>query len=78
MQFLLFDVSATLVFLVGYLAVVALQQRRTLAAVAATSRAPRAAPRPATPGERPGPPQAQKERPTEPCCREWPRLSAPR
>jgi hypothetical protein len=74
MQFLLFDVSATLVFLVGYLAVVALQQRRTLTAVAVTSRAPRAAP----PGERPRPPQAQKERPTEPCCREWPRLSAPR
>ena len=30
MQFVLFDVSATLVFLVGYLAVVALQRRRAL------------------------------------------------
>lgn len=49
MQFLLFDVSATLVFLAGYLAVAA-----------------------------PKPPEAQKERPTEQCCREWPRLSAPR
>ena len=28
MQFLLFDVTATLVFLAGYLAVVALRQRR--------------------------------------------------
>jgi hypothetical protein len=78
MQFLLFDVSATLVFLVGYLAVVALQRRRTLAVVAAMSRAPRGALLPAAPRERPKPRAAQSERPTEPCCREWPRLSAPR
>ena len=30
MQFLLFDFSATLVFLFGYLAVAAMRQRRTL------------------------------------------------
>ena len=78
MQFLLFDVSATLVFLSGYLAVVALQRRQTLAAVAAMSRAPPGTPLPATPRERPSPREAQKERPTQQCCREWPRLSAPR
>ena len=76
MQFLLFDVSATLVFLLGYLAVVALQRRP--AVVAAMSDAPRGAQLPATPRERPKPREAQKQRPAEPCCREWPRLSAPR
>ena len=35
MQFLLFDVTATLVFLVGYRTVVALQRRRAPAGVAA-------------------------------------------
>jgi len=77
-QFLLFDFSATLVFLLGYLAVAALQRRRTLAVVAAMSRAPRGTQLPAIPRERPKPREAQKERPTQPCCREWPRLSAPR
>jgi hypothetical protein len=77
MQFLLFDVSATLVFLVGYLAVVALQERRTLAMVTMSS-APRGAELPAKPTERPEPRAAQEERRAEPCCREWPRLSAPR
>lgn len=78
MQFLLFDVSATLVFLAGYLAVLALQRRRTLAVAAASDRAPRGAQLPAAPRERPKPREAQKERPRGPCCREWPRLSAPR
>ena len=78
MQFLLFDFTATLVFLLGYLAVAALQRRRTLAVTAATSRAPRGVQLAATPRERPKPREARKERPTEPGCRDWPRLSAPR
>ena len=77
MQFLLFDVSATLVFLFGYLGVVALQRRPTLA-VAATGGTPRGVRLPEAPRERPRPQDAQTERPTAQCCREWPRLSAPR
>lgn len=78
MQFLLFDVSATLVFLLGYVAVTALQRRRTPAVMAATSRAPFGAQLPAAPRENRERDETRKERPTEPCCREWPRLSAPR
>jgi len=40
-QFVLFDVSATLVFLVGYLAVVALQRRRALRVAMGSGRTPR-------------------------------------
>jgi hypothetical protein len=73
-QFLLFDVSATLVFLAGYLAVVALHERRTVGVMAAMSGAQvPTAPR----GER-KPKETPKAPATEPCCREWPRLSAPR
>jgi hypothetical protein len=70
-QFLLFDVSVTLVFLVGYVGIVALQRRRALAAPGA------ALPAPARDGGKPA--QApQQERPATQCCQEWPRLSAPR
>jgi hypothetical protein len=40
-QFVLFDVSATLVFLVGYLAVVALQRRRALPVAMGSGQTPR-------------------------------------
>jgi hypothetical protein len=63
-QFVLFDVTATLVFLVGYLALVALQRRRTPAVATATSTASRTA--------------SREPRPTIPPRREWPRLSYPR
>ena len=81
MQFLLFDVSATLTFLLGYLAVVALQRRRMLAVWMAAGRVPNTPhgaelAAPARQGPRPD--GTPKERVTEPCCREWPRLSAPR
>ena len=81
MQFLLFDVSATLTFLLGYLAVVALQRRRIPAVAMAAGHAPgapRAALLPASVREDRNPSAAAKERAAEPCCREWPRLSAPR
>lgn len=81
MQFLLFDVSATLVFLCGYVAAVAFLRRRTLAVMAATGPAPRGTqlPAPARRERKSQLPQLPvKERPTEQCCREWPRLSAPR
>ncbi len=78
MQFLLFDVSATLVFLLGYLAVVALQRRRAPAVMGASGHAQRGAQPRAAPRERRNLGKARKESPTEPCCREWPRLSAPR
>ncbi|HEY2276307.1 MAG TPA: hypothetical protein VGH61_12455 [Steroidobacteraceae bacterium] len=64
MQFVLFDVTATLVFLGGYLAVVALQRRRTPAVATATSTASRIL--------------SRDPRPTTPPRREWPRLSYPR
>jgi hypothetical protein len=70
-QFLLFDVSATLVFLLGYLAVVALQRRLMMAVPVPGGRAPPS-------GREAGPAAPARERRTEPCCREWPRLSAPR
>ena len=83
MQFLLFDLSATLLFLFGYVTVVGLQRRRALPVVAAASgmrrerpaagrdeRKPVAAPR--------EPVAAPRELDPSPCCREWPRLSAPR
>ena len=79
MQFLLFDVSATLVFLLAYLATLALQRRRALAVMGAPGSQPRDArlSAPARQGLKPGqaPPQ---ERPATPCCQGWPRLSAPR
>jgi hypothetical protein len=78
MQFLLFDVSATCVFLLGYLAVSTLWRRRAQPVLAATSRGPGTAQRPAPPRQQTTPRETQKERPTEQCCREWPRLSAPR
>ena len=71
MKFLLFDVSATLVFLLGYLAVVALQRRLMMAVLVPGGRAPRAR-------HDAGSAAPARERRTEPCCREWPRLSAPR
>jgi len=80
-QFLLFDVSATLTFLLGYLAVVALQRRRMPAVTMGAGHAPgalRAAGLPAPVREDRSPSVPAKERATEPCCREWPRLSAPR
>lgn len=80
MEFLLFDVSATCLFLLGYVTVVSLKRQHALPMLATMSRPPRPTGRPATAiGER-KPGEARKERPTEPvpCCREWPRLSAPR
>ena len=85
MQFVLFDFSATAVFLFGYLAVVALQRRRVvplaIAADGALSREPRPVPSP----ERRKSPEGGKsvavgkEGPTSrPRRREWPRLSHPR
>lgn len=73
MQFLLFDLSATLVFLAGYLTVVTLQRR--LLASAATRRTQSPGPRP---GHEPG--QSKLAPSREDCqdCLEWPRLSAPR
>ena len=81
MQFLLFDVSATLVFLLGYLTVLALQRRLTMAVSMASGRAPdtpRGAAAFARARQGQLPKGIRKERPAEPCCREWPRLSAPR
>jgi hypothetical protein len=80
MEFLLFDVSATGLFLLGYMTVVSLKRQRALPVLATMSRRPHPTGRPAPAiGER-KPGEARKERPTEPvsCCREWPRLSAPR
>ncbi len=77
MQFLLFDVSATLVFLVGYAMVVTLLRRRALA-VLAVSRAPRRTERAAAAREGPEASAPRKESPPQPCGREWPRLSHPR
>jgi hypothetical protein len=76
-QFLLFDVSATLVFLLGYLAVVALQRRLMMAVSVPGGGAPpaRQDAGSAAPARSAAP---QREKRTEPCCREWPRLSAPR
>jgi hypothetical protein len=75
MQFLLIDVGATLVFLVGYLAIVTLQGRRALAVAAGSGGAPRetgvSAPRDKEPRRNSPPPQPD-------CRREWPRLMAPR
>ena len=80
MQFLLFDVSATCLFLLGYVTVVSLKRQRALPVLATISRPPRPTVRsaPAIGERKPGEPR--KGRPTEPvpCCREWPRLSAPR
>lgn len=69
MQFLLFDVGVTLVFLGGYLTVVRLQRRRALALPRAASGTPRREPRPAPGSESPA---------VRPARREWPRLSYPR
>ena len=82
MQFLLFDVAVTLVFLLGYLTVVSLQRRRALAVPGAASpglsREPRAASY--VEGGTPGKPGA--EAPEPPTIRQpgrgWPRLSHPR
>lgn len=77
MQFLLFDVSATLVFLAGYLTVVSLQRRRAWLVPAAIRRAPRPAPRPE---REPGPSKPAPTGEPRDCqnCVKWPRLSAPR
>lgn len=79
MNFLLFDVGATLLFLLGYATVVNLQRRRALP-VLAMSRAPRPTGGPARERAQPKPDEAPSESPLEQpvCCREWPRLSAPR
>jgi hypothetical protein len=80
MEFLLFDVSATCLFLLGYVTVVSLKRQGPLPVLATMSRPPRPTERPAPAiGER-KPGEARKERPTEPlpCWRGWPRLSAPR
>ena len=75
MEFLLFDVGATLVFLLAYLTVVALQRRRAVPVVTAArgtlSRQSRPAP---SPERRP----SVEGRATRPPRREWPRLSYPR
>ena len=42
MQFLLFDVSSTIVFLLGYLTVAAVRQRRSTAAAGTSARASQA------------------------------------
>lgn len=80
MEFLLFDVSATCLFLLGYVTVVSLKRQRALPVLAAMTRLPHPIGRRAPViGER-KPGEAREKRPTEPisCCREWPRLSAPR
>lgn len=83
MQFFLFDVSATLSFLLGYLTIVNLQQhRRALVVVTAVGRVtsagkPGFGPELPTPSA-PQPDPAQTVRPTAPPRRGWPRLSAPR
>lgn len=72
MEFLLFDVSATLLFLFGYVTVVNLQRRRPLPVLAMSrTRRPTGSPAPERPQRKPD--QAQPA-----CCREWPRLSVPR
>ena len=76
MQFLLFDLSATLLFLFGYVTVVGLQRRRALPVVAAASGMRRE--RPAAGRDERKPVEAPRELDPSPCCREWPRLSAPR
>jgi len=74
-QFVLFDISATLVFLVGYLAAVALQRRRALpVAMGAGGTLSREA-RPMPSPERRRSPEGPTTRPPR---REWPRLSYPR
>ena len=75
MQFVLFDVSATLVFLVGYLAVVALQRRLALpVAMGAGGTLSREAPPVPSPERRKSPQGPTTRAPR----REWPRLSYPR
>ncbi len=69
MQFLLFDIGVTLVFLGGYRTVDMLQRRRALAVPRAASRTPGREPRPAPGSEGPA---------TRAPRREWPRLSYPR
>lgn len=80
MQFLLFDVSATLVFLASYLTVATLQHRRREVLVLATEA--RDAGRVAAPARRPersAPGATRKDGASgRPPRREWPRLSAPR
>lgn len=80
MEFLLFDVSATCLFLLGYMIVAGLKRQRALPVLATMSRPPRPTARPAPAIGQLRPEEARKERPAEPvsCCREWPRLSAPR
>jgi hypothetical protein len=77
MEFLLFDVAATLVFLLGYLTAVTLRQAR--APLVLTE--PAAAPRPSVARAR-GTPRPSGEtrhaRPGQRDRREWPRLIYPR
>ncbi len=79
MQFLLFDVGATLVFLVGYLTVATLQRRRALAVPTGTSRRLSLESRPAAypEGSKPGEPGNEAPAARRP-RRKWPRLSHPR
>jgi hypothetical protein len=79
MQFLLFDVSATLVFLFGYSMAVTLQRRRALLVLAEPAAPSR---QPARPAREPGQPKSGEacedcSTPHEP-RRDWPRLSYPR
>lgn len=64
MQFLLFDLSATLVFLTGYLTVVTVRRRRVSVVL--------------RPGREPGRSKPAPTREDCQSCLEWPRLSAPR
>lgn len=79
MQFLAFDVAATLVFLFGYLTVVGLQQWRAVPVRAAASRAPsrEAPPVPSPAGSTAVGGRKEAATPSRP-RREWPRLSYPR
>jgi hypothetical protein len=78
-QFLLLDVSATLVFLLGYLTVVTLQRRRALFVPAEQSARPRSTRRPVRAAEGGKLSETAKDRRTAwPPRREWPRLIYPR
>jgi len=76
MEFLLFDVAATLVFLLGYLTVVTLRQARAPLVLAEPAAArpgvPRARGTPRPPGE------TRQDLPRQRDRREWPRLIYPR
>jgi hypothetical protein len=76
-QFLVFDVTATVVFLLAYLTVVAVQRRRAVPVTTSASLSSEVRPVRSAPGGTTG--KVPKQTPATPRPRrEWPRLSYPR